>query len=143
MYNITYKYPVKREPKKSNPDSKNGRRKENGDPWKQVEDLHEKMRKWKDSDGEEKLFLVGHLNHILRRTGMWRDEEDMTEWGKAYCFENFFHEELMKTVTSESRMRVEGFWGELSMIRRIKLKVKRQSKPGKDQRCCGQRCFRR
>jgi len=56
-----------------------------------VEDVHEEMRKWKDSDGEEKLFLVGHLNHILRRTGMWRDEEEMTECGKEDCFENFSH----------------------------------------------------
>jgi hypothetical protein len=63
--------------------------KENWDLRKQVEDLREETRKWKDSDGEEKLFLVGHLNHILRRTGMWRDEEETTECGKEDCFENF------------------------------------------------------
>jgi hypothetical protein len=75
--------------------------KENGDLRKQVEDLHQETRKWKDSDGEEKLFLVGHLNHILRRTGLWRDEEEMTECGKEDCFEKF-----SQRINEDSQTRV-------------------------------------
>jgi regulator of replication initiation timing len=76
--------------------------KENGDLRKQVEDLCEETRKWKDSDGEDKLFLVGHLNHILRRTGLWREEEEMTQCGKEDCFENF-----SQGIDEDSHVRVE------------------------------------
>jgi hypothetical protein len=76
--------------------------KENGDLWKQVEDLREETRKWKDSDGEDKLCLVGHLNHILRRTGLWRNEEEMTERVKEDCFENF-----SQGINEDSQARVE------------------------------------
>jgi hypothetical protein len=76
--------------------------KQNRDLRKQVEDLREETRKWKDSDGEDKLCLVGHLNHILRRTGLWRGEEDMTECGKEYSFENF-----SQGINEDSQARVE------------------------------------
>jgi hypothetical protein len=77
-------------------------KKENGDLRKQVEDLSEETRKSKDSDGEDTLFLMGHLNHILRRTRLWRDEEEMSECGKEDCFKNF-----SQGVNEDSLVRVE------------------------------------
>jgi hypothetical protein len=45
---------------------------------------------------------VGHLNHILRRTGLWRNEEEMTECVKEDCFENF-----SQGINEDSQARVE------------------------------------